>query len=129
MMRKIALAAVVLASSISALAANFNGKWSADVQSPMGIQAVTFDLHVDGSKLTGKIISPMGEDAISEGKVDGDNISFTQVASFNGNELKLVYSGKADGETIKFTRQVGEFPPTEFVAKRGAAPSGAVPKQ
>lgn len=129
-MRKILVAALVLVlGSVAALAADFNGKWSANVDSPMGVQAVTFDFHIDGTKLTGKVISPMGEDAISEGKVDGDNISFAQVVKFNDNELKLVYTGKADGDTIKFTRQVGDFPPTEFVAKRGEAPPVAPAQQ
>jgi hypothetical protein len=45
--------------------------------------------------------------------------------NFNGNEFKISYTGKADGDTIKFTRQMGDRPAAEFVAKRGA---GAVPQ-
>jgi len=30
----------------------------------------------------------MGEAAISDGKVEGDSLSFTVNASFNGNEVK-----------------------------------------
>lgn len=62
MMRKVALAVLVfVVSSVAALAADFNGKWSASVDTPMGTQALTLDFHVDGSKLTGKVISQMGE--------------------------------------------------------------------
>jgi hypothetical protein len=130
MMRKVALAALVFTmGTVAAFAADFNGKWTGDVETPMGTQTVTFDFHVDGSKLTGKVTSPMSEDALSEGKVDGDNISFTQVVHFNDNELKIVYTGKADGDTIKFTRQVGEFPSSDFAAKRGAAAAPAPPPQ
>jgi hypothetical protein len=111
--------------TVSALAADFNGKWTADVQGRNGPQTITFDFHVDGSTLTGKVTTPRGDTDISNGKVDGDNISFDQVMNFNGNEVKISYKGTAAGaDSIKFTRQfgsMGDRPPQEFVAKRGAA--------
>jgi hypothetical protein len=124
MLKKIGLAVMFLAlGSVSALAADFNGKWTADVTTPRGTQTLTFDFHVDGATLTGKVSTPRGDTDITNGKVDGDNISFDQVMNFNGNEIS--YTGKADGDTIKFTRQMGDRPAAEFVAKRGA---GAVPQ-
>ena len=80
MIRKLGLAVLFLAlGSITALAADFNGKWTADVQGRMGTQTITFDFHVDGSTLTGKVTTPRGSKPIlSDGKVDGDNISFDQ---------------------------------------------------
>jgi opacity protein-like surface antigen len=127
MLRKLALAALVFAlGSVTALAADFNGKWTAEVQGRMGAQTITFDFHVDGATLTGKVSSPRGESDITDGKVDGDNISFAQVVNFNGNEMKINYTGKADGDTIKFSRQVADRPATEFVAKR-ASDAGAPP--
>jgi len=50
--------------------------------------------------------------------VDGDNISFDQVMSMNGNSMTISYKGKADGETIKFNRAMGDRPAAEFVATR-----------
>jgi hypothetical protein len=116
--------------SVSALAADFNGKWTADVTTPRGTQTLTFDFHVDGATLTGKVSTPRGDTDITNGKVDGDNISFDQVMNFNGNEFKITYTGKADGDTIKFSRQMGDRPVTEFVAKRGEAstPPSAPPQ-
>jgi hypothetical protein len=132
MMRKLGLAVLFLAlGSVAALAADFNGKWTAEVQGRMGTQTLTFDFHVDGSTLTGKITSPRGESDITDGKVDGDNISFTQKMSFNGNDMVINYTGKADGDTIKFTRQMGDRPAAEFVAKKAdaaAAPAAAPPQ-
>ena len=119
MIRKIGLAVLFLAlGSLTALAADFNGKWTATVESPRGTQTITFDFHVDGAKLTGKVTTPRGDADISDGKIDGDTISFAQVMNFNGNEMKIVYTGKADGDTIKFTRQAGDRPAQEFVATR-----------
>jgi hypothetical protein len=127
MLKKIGLAALFLAlGSVSALAADFNGKWTADVQGRNGNpQTITFDFHVDGATLTGKVTTPRGENDISNGKVDGDNISFDQVVNFNGNEFKITYTGKADGDTIKFTRQMGDRGSSDFVAKRAAAAAPA----
>jgi hypothetical protein len=119
MFRKALLAFVFLAlGSVAVMAADFNGKWTADFTTPRGAQTVTFDFHVDGAKLTGKVTSQRGESEISDGKIDGDNISFSQVLNFNGNEMKVTYTGKIDGDTIKLTRQMGDRPAMDIVAKR-----------
>jgi len=129
MLKKLGLVALLFAlGSVTALAADFNGKWTAEVQGRNGAQTVTFDFKVDGSTLTGKVTTPRGETDISNGKVDGDNIYFDQVLNFNGNSFTLSYKGTADGaDSIKFTRTFGggngERPPQEFVAKRAAAGS------
>jgi len=130
MMKKLGLAILVFAlGSMTALAADFNGKWTAEVQGRNGPQTITFDFHVDGSTLTGKVTTMRGDMDISNGKVDGDNISFDQVMNFNGNSMTINYKGTADGaDSIKFTRQMGERPATDFVAKRGAA-AAAPPAQ
>jgi hypothetical protein len=131
MLRKLGLTVLFFAlGSVTALAADFNGKWTAEMQGRNGTQTVTFDFHVDGSTLTGKISTPRGDMDISNGKVDGDNISFDQVMNFNGNSFTIIYKGKADGDNIKFTRTFGNGgngspggnrPPQEFTAKRAAA--------
>lgn len=119
MIRKTLLAVLFLAiGSVSALAADFNGKWTADVTTPRGTQTLTFDFHVDGTTLTGKISSQRGDSDIADGKIDGDNISFSQTFNFNGNDVKIVYTGKADGDGIKFTRTVADRPAVEFRATR-----------
>ena len=122
MFRKALLAVLFLAfGSVALLAADFNGKWTAAVESSRGTQTLTFNFTVDGAKLTGTVTTPRGEVAISDGKIDGDNISFAQVMNFNGNERRFTYTGKADGDTIKFTRQfgaAGDLPPQEFTATR-----------
>jgi hypothetical protein len=135
MMRKLGLTALVFVfSSVAALAADFNGKWNGQVQGRNGMQTLVFDFHVDGSTLTGKITTPRGDTDISNGKIDGDSITFDQVLNFNGNSITISYTGKVDGDSIKFTRQFGmdgSRPPQQFTANRGdAAPApAAVPPQ
>ena len=119
MIRKLTLAVLFLAlGSVAVMAADFNGKWTADMQGRMGTQTITFDFHVDGSNLTGTITNRRGSSDISNGKVDGDNITFDQVMNFNGNSRTISYKGTASGDTIKFTRQFGDRPGRDFVANR-----------
>lgn len=129
MFKKLALAVLFVAlGSVTALAADFNGKWTAQVETPRGTMPLTFNFHVDGSKLTGTVSTRRGDTEIQNGKVDGDNISFDQEMNFNGNDFKITYTGKADGaDSIKFTRQMGDRPGQEFTAKRGDA--GAAPAE
>ncbi len=138
MMRKLALAALVFVlGSVTALAADFNGKWTADIPMRNGnTMTITFDFHVDGSTLTGKVGMTRGDMDISNGKVDGDTISFDQVMNFNGNSFTINYKGTADGaDSIKFTRTFeggnggpgGNRAPQEFTAKRAPADTTAAP--
>ena len=127
MFKKLGLAVLFVAlGSVTALAADFNGKWTAQVETPRGTQTITFNFHVDGATLTGTVSTRRGDMDLQNGKVDGDNLSFDQVINFNGNDFKITYTGKADGaDSIKFSRQAGDRPAQEFTAKRGDA--GAAP--
>jgi hypothetical protein len=120
MIRKIALAALFLGfASLVAFAADFSGKWTSEFDTQVGHQKYNYEFHVDGAKLTGKAINEQfGSTDIQDGKIDGDNITFTEVLNFNGNDLKITYTGKIDGDQIKFTRKVGDFATEEIVAKR-----------
>jgi len=111
---------VLMAASL-AWAADVSGKWTAQVPGRGGqTRETTFNFKAEGSKLTGTVSGMQGDNPISDGKIDGDNISFTQALSFNGNDIKFLYKGKVAGDEIKFTRtrEGGDQPPQEFTAKR-----------
>ena len=60
-----------------------------------------------------------GRVPISEGKVDGDNISFSVVREFNGSEFRINYKGKVAESEIKFTGEIPGMDRTfEFSAKK-----------
>ena len=119
MLRKLAFAFLFVAlGTVTAFAADITGKWTATVETPRGTQNLSFDFHVDGAALTGKITSPRGDSDISDGKVDGDTVTFNQTVNFNGNDMKIAYKGMISGDSIKFTRTVGDRPPAEFTATR-----------
>jgi hypothetical protein len=106
----------------SASAADITGKWTAQVPGRGGqTQETTFNLKADGDMLTGAISTQRGEMPISDGKISGDNISFTVKMSFQGNEMKMLYKGTVSGDQIKFTRtREGADRTQEFTAKRSA---------
>ncbi|HYE73838.1 MAG TPA: hypothetical protein VEF04_10920 [Blastocatellia bacterium] len=116
------LAVIALTVAISVYAADVTGKWKAEFDTQVGMQKYTFDFKVDGDKLTGKAsferMEQKGEAELLEGKVSGDEISFVEKLSFEGNELRLEYKGKIAGDKINFTRKVGDFATEEFVATR-----------
>jgi hypothetical protein len=107
----------------AASAADVTGKWVAQVPTrDGGTREAVFNLKAQGGQLTGTVTNPRGEQQISEGKIDGDDISFAVVVEFNGNQMKFLYKGKVAGDEIKFTRQREgqEGNPQEFTAKRGS---------
>lgn len=122
-LRRVALlTAVTCAFAVVANAADIAGKWKAEFDTQIGVQKYTFDLKVDGDKLTGKAfferMEQKGEAELVECKISGSDISFVEKVDFQGNELRIEYKGKVSGDEIKFTRKVGDFATEEFVAKR-----------
>jgi enterochelin esterase-like enzyme len=109
-------------------AADLAGPWHAEFESPRGRQKIQFEFKTEGDKLTGKTLSKFGgrerEAEIQEGKVEGDTLSFVQVMNFQGNEMRISYTGKVEGEGIAFTRKVGDFGTSDFKAARGPLPEG-----
>ncbi|HEU0179653.1 MAG TPA: hypothetical protein VFV58_35935 [Blastocatellia bacterium] len=112
----------VFAALSLAWAADVSGKWTAQVPGRNGqTRETTFNFKVEGDKLTGTMSGMQGGDnPISDGKISGDEISFTVKISFNGNDVTLLYKGKVSGDEIKMTRsrQGGDQPGQEFTAKR-----------
>ena len=124
--RRFVLVCMVLVGlgAIAAWAADVTGKWVAEVPGREGqSMQMIFNFKVEGDKLTGTISTPRGESPISDGKIQGDEISFVQVIEFGGNQMKFIYKGKVSGDEIRFTRERegGQGPgprAREFVAKR-----------
>ena len=115
-----ALAALCLIAG--ARAADVTGKWKGEVDTQIGHSKYTFDLKVDGEKVTGKALRERDdtktETEIKEGKLTGDDLSFVEIVSNQDQEIRIEYKGKVAGDEIKFTRKVGDFGSAEFTAKR-----------
>jgi hypothetical protein len=85
-------------------ASNATGKWKGEFQTPNGNTfPVNMDLKAgDNGSLTGTVSGRNGPIEISNGKVDGDHLSFDVIREFNGNQFKQHYDGTISGDTIHF---------------------------
>jgi hypothetical protein len=114
--------------SLSCSSGGINGKWVADLPGREGqTRQQTFNFKAEGNKLTGTVSGRQGaETPISDGEINGDDITFSVTANFRGNDVKVLYKGKLAGKEIKFTRsreggnaEGGDNqPPLEFTAKK-----------
>ena len=113
------------AFSLSALAADVTGTWKSEFDSQIGLQKYTYTLKQDGTNLTGKANSEVNdqkhEAELKEGKVDGEKISFVEMLNFQGNDIRITYSGTISSNELKLTREVGTFAKEDIVANRDGA--------
>jgi len=121
---KLMLAICLLALLMpAAKAAGLAGQWRAEFDSPVGAQKYlyTFQSTNDG-KFAGEANAEIGgrarQAALQDIKLTGDDISFVEITSFQGNELRIEYSGKIDHDEMKLTRTVGNFGTEDIVAHR-----------
>ena len=81
----------------------------------------TLKLKLEGEKLTGTLMGRNNETAIENGKIKGDEVSFTVTREFNGNKFTMNYAGKITNDSLKgkieFERN-GEKQTRDWEAKR-----------
>src|SRR5512146_1476699 len=102
-------------SAATTRAADVTGNWTAEMQMPGGdSMQISFTFKQDGAVLSGSVLGPQGDaNPITDGKVDGDKISFN--VSFNG--MTIIHEGtiNAAGDEIKLSTKSdgGDFPSME----------------
>ena len=114
-----------------ALAADVSGKWTYQQPGRGGGDPipVTITLKADGASLTGSVPgmgrggAPAAPSAISNGKVDGDKVSFEVKRTTQNGESITKYEGTVSGDEMKLKvtrpgRGGGDPTTTEFTAKR-----------
>jgi hypothetical protein len=120
--RYIALAAVVIALvlGVAVRAADPSGRWSATFMTQVGEQAYTYEFIVKGTTLAGTAKGSLtGEGKISDGKIDGDTITFVENTTYMGMPLAFNYTGKmTSADTIELSRTLMDFEAEKATAKR-----------
>jgi hypothetical protein len=111
---------LIMMFAFAAAAADVDGKWVAQVPGRDGqTREVTYTFKAEGNELTGTMTGFQGNEIpISDGKIDGDNVSFVVTMEFNGNSIKWNYTGKVSGDEMTLKREGGRGPAREFTAKR-----------
>lgn len=81
------------------VAADPSGKWKAEFSTPDGTARVnTFTFKVEGGNLTGTVAGTQDETPIKNGKISGDDITFSAERPFG----TFAYTGKIKGTEIVF---------------------------
>jgi len=85
-----------------------DGKYNIVIKSPMGDQKAGLELKAEGNTLTGTQSGAQGSMAIANGKVDGNNVSWS-VAITTPMPMTLEFSGTVDGNKISGNVKAGAF--------------------
>lgn len=65
---------------------------------------VSYTFKADGDKLTGTTTSPDGKEmAIKDGKINGDNMSFSISVDMGGQEMNIEMKGVLSGDDLKLS--------------------------
>ena len=109
-----------LFGALALFAADPSGKWAWEMEGRDGQKrSQTLMLKAEGDKLTGSMAGRQGDTPIADGKVTGDDISFSITRQMGGESRKLLYTGKVVGDELRLTMKSegGEFS-RDFVAKK-----------
>jgi hypothetical protein len=113
-------AALLLVVSGLAFGADIDGKWTGSIAGPDGGQGfpVSYTFKADGAKLTGTSLGPdNSQTPIKDGKIEGNNISFSISIDMGGQEMKMEFKGVLSGDEIKMSFDMMGTP-SSFVVKR-----------
>ena len=93
-------AVLFLSAAAVAMAAPPNpvdGHWQGTISGPNGDLTINFTFKADGTTLTGTVETPNGDQPISDGKIEGDKLSFK--TQFQDNTIE--HEGTISGDTIQ----------------------------
>lgn len=84
-------------------AINVSGKWNAVVSSQMGDMDMTISFEQDGTNVTGIFESEMGTWKISDGILQGNELTFNISATITGEFMEMAFSGTVERESLEGT--------------------------
>lgn len=112
-------------SMAEAFALGMEGKWEGSMPGMRGAPVkVSYEFKTDGDKLTGTTVGFGGKEIdIKDGKINGNNISFTVETKFQGIKNTTNYTGLFLGDTLKLSYvsnmgRGGASPPVTIDLKR-----------
>jgi hypothetical protein len=96
----------MLALFLTALsAADIAGKWMGRIVGRERGRTVYFVFQTEGNRLTGAMTDAHGDNPISDGKIAGNEVSFTINYSLSGTPVKRIYRGTIEGDALRMTYQ------------------------
>ncbi|MFM2124854.1 MAG: hypothetical protein RL328_1305 [Acidobacteriota bacterium] len=111
----------LLLTAASAFAADVDGKWSGNLDTPNGAVPVACAFKAEGATLNGSMSGPDGaEIKIAGGMIDGNKFSFTLTIDFGGMPVVMNYTGVVTGNDLTMTTEIFGMP-LQFSLKKVAA--------
>ena len=93
---------VFLALSPALFAADITGEWKGEYTTFDGAPGQsTFLVRQQGEELSGAVRSEAGDFQIQNGKVAGDEVSFSVSRKIGRREVSITYTGKVAGDEMK----------------------------
>jgi len=117
-MKYVSFVAGILLLACFAFGAGIDGKWAGSLPGMDGNNmTIEFIFKVDGTSLSGTHIVNGQQTAFKEGKIDGNNITFTVNMDMGGQPMKIDHKGTVSADQIKITYEMmGQS--GDFVLKR-----------
>jgi len=110
------LSAAAFALAAPAAPANaVDGHWQGTISGPNGDFTINFTFKADGTKLTGTVETPGGDQPINDGKIDGDKLYFK--TQFQDSAIE--HEGTISGDTIQL-KVKGPWGESDMTLKRVA---------
>jgi len=108
------MAALAVLTLWVSFAADIDGKWTAQIQGRRGPRTETLMLKAADNTLTGSVAGGRGGPLqISNGAINGANVSFSVVREFQGNKITEEFKGTVSGSELKLTVSGGRGGTTE----------------
>ena len=96
-----------------------DGKWEIVINSPLGAQKAVLDFATNGNSLTGTQTAQQGSGPLENGKVDGNNLSWSAKIT-TPLPLTLDFAGTVDGDKLSGSVKAGSFGSFPFSGNRSA---------
>ncbi|WP_295525846.1 hypothetical protein [Novosphingobium sp. Chol11] len=85
-----------------------SGTYACVIKSPLGEQKMTLTVNADGDTFTGSSAGDQGNSAITDGKVDGNSITWSSEITVP-MPMKLDCAATIDGDTVTGSVTAGMF--------------------
>jgi len=82
--------------------------WKMTLKTPIGPQEMVLTLIRDGGGFTGQIESAMGSDKVSDGKINGDTLTWSMSVT-KPAKIKVSFEVKQVGDNVTGNAKLGMF--------------------
>jgi hypothetical protein len=98
--------------------AQVGGTWTMTVNSPQGANTSTLTLTQTADALDGQMQTEFGTATISDGRVNGRNVTWQASLQIGGERVTMTFEGEAEGNRITGRLRAGEMGTMTFTAER-----------